>query len=137
MGDVYLFLNALSFAFHILVVDHFSKDIDGVRLSCAQFLVAGILSLTLMLCFETFPTFTEISAAWPAIAYAGFMSCGVAYTLQIVAQKNMNPTTASIIMSLEAVFSAIGGVIILGQMMTPIEIVGCVIMFAATLIAQL
>lgn len=119
-----------------MVVDHFTQKTDGVKLSCIQFLVCGILSAVVMFLFEKL-SWTDIFTAWAPILYAGILSCGVAYTLQIVGQKGMNPTIASLIMSLESVVSAIAGWIILGQVLSAGEIAGCIIMFAAIILAQL
>ena len=127
---------AVLFSLHILVIDYFSPKVDGVKMSCIQFLVCGILSGIPALIFEN-PQISSILAAWQPILYAGVMSCGVAYTLQIVGQKNMNPTVASLILSLESCISVLAGWIILGQSMSRKEILGCVIMFAAIILAQL
>ena len=105
-------------------------------MSCIQFLVAGILSGIPALLFEN-PTLTGLFAAKIPILYAGIMSCGVAYTLQIVGQKNMNPTIASLILSLESCISVIAGWLILGQSLSGREILGCVLMFVAIILAQL
>lgn len=136
-SDGFLFACAAVFACHILVIDHFSPVVDGVVLSCLQFAVAAVCSLLGMLLFEGLPAFADASAAFPAVLYAGVMSCGVAYTLQIIGQKNMNPAVASIILSLESCVSVIAGMLILGQMLTVREIIGCVFMFAAVLLTQL
>jgi len=135
-GDIYIMICALVFSVHILVVDHFSPLVDGVKLSCIQFFVAGILSAVPMLLFEN-PSFAQLQAASVSILYAGIMSCGVAYTLQVVGQKNMNPTIASLILSLESVVSVLAGWIILDQALSTREIIGCVLMFAAIILAQL
>lgn len=127
---------ALLFSMHILVIDHFSPMVDGVQMSCIQFAVCAVISGVAMLIFEQ-PTMANILAAWKAIMYAGVMSSGVAYTLQIVGQKGMNPTIASLIMSLESVISVIAGWLILGQALTAREIFGCVLMFCAIVLAQL
>ena len=105
-------------------------------MSCIQFLVCGILSGIPALIFEN-PNISNILQAWMPILYAGILSCGVAYTLQIVGQKGMNPTVASLIMSLESCISVLAGWIILGQNLTTREIIGCVVMFAAIVLAQL
>ena len=118
------------------MIDHFSPLTDGVKMSCIQFLVAGILSGIPALLFEN-PTLTGLFAAKIPILYAGIMSCGVAYTLQIVGQKNMNPTIASLILSLESCISVIAGWLILGQSLSGREILGCVLMFVAIILAQL
>lgn len=135
-GDVYLLLCAIVFSAHILIIDHFSPLVDGVKMSCIQFFVAGILSAIPMLLFEN-PSFAQLKAASVSILYAGIMSCGVAYTLQIVGQKNMNPTIASLILSLESVVSVLAGWIILHQALSTREIIGCVLMFGAIILAQL
>ena len=135
-GDIYIMICALIFSVHILIVDHFSPLVDGVKLSCIQFFVAGILSAVPMLLFEN-PSFAQLQAASVSILYAGIMSCGVAYTLQVVGQKNMNPTIASLTLSLESVVSVLAGWIILDQALSTREIIGCVLMFAAIILAQL
>ena len=135
-GDILVMICAVLFSLHILVIDYFSPKVDGVKMSCIQFLVCGILSGIPALIFEN-PQISSILAAWQPILYAGVMSCGVAYTLQIVGQKNMNPTGASLILSLESCISVLAGWIILGQSMSRKEILGCVIMFAAIILAQL
>ena len=136
-GDFYMFLCAMIFSVHILVIDYFSPKVDGVLMSCVQFLVAGALSAVGMLIWETAPGWGQITAAWLPIVYAGVMSCGVAYTFQILGQKNVNPTIASLILSLESVISVLAGWVLLGQTMSPREITGCVLMFAAIVLAQL
>ena len=135
-GDIMIFACALVFAVHILVIDYFSPRTDGVKMSCIQFLVCGILSGLPALLFES-PDLAGILAAKVPILYAGVMSCGVAYTLQIVGQKNMNPTVASLILSLESCISVIAGWLILGQNLSSREIFGCVLMFGAIILAQL
>lgn len=135
-GDIYIMICAFVFSAHILIIDHFSPLVDGVKLSCIQFFVAGILSAIPMLLFEN-PSFTQLQAASVSILYAGIMSCGVAYTLQVVGQKNMNPTIASLILSLESVVSVLAGWIILNQTLSTREIIGCVLMFGAIILAQL
>ena len=135
-GDAYVLLCALVFSFHILTIDHFSPLVDGVKMSCIQFLVSGVLSGIMMFLFEK-PQIGGILAAWLPILYAGVMSCGVAYTLQIVGQKDMNPTVASLILSLESVVSVLAGWLILGQKLSMKELLGCVIMFGAIILAQL
>lgn len=135
-GDFLVFLCAIVFAVHIMVIDHFSPRVDGVKMSCIQFFVCGILCAIPMFLFER-PDPAQILAAWMPLCYAGFLSCGVAYTLQIVAQKNTNPTVASLLMSLESVFAVLTGWIILGERLTPREFAGCALMFAAIILAQL
>lgn len=135
-ADIMLLLCALAFSFHILVVDYFSPKVDGVKMSCIQFFVCGVLSAVGMLFTET-PDISNIQAAWLPLLYAGLLSCGVGYTLQIVGQKGINPVIASLIMSLESVISALAGWVILGQVLSPKEILGCVLMFAAIIITQI
>ena len=135
-ADIMLLLCALVFSFHILVVDYFSPKVDGVKMSCIQFFVCGVLSAVGMLFTET-PDISNIQAAWLPLLYAGLLSCGVGYTLQIVGQKGINPVIASLIMSLESVISALAGWVILGQVLSPKEIVGCVLMFVAIIITQI
>lgn len=135
-ADIMLLLCALAFSFHILVVDYFSPKVDGVKMSCIQFFVCGVLSAVGMLFTET-PDISNIQAAWLPLLYAGLLSCGVGYTLQIVGQKGINPVIASIIMSLESVISALAGWVILGQVLSPKEILGCVLMFVAIIITQI
>ena len=135
-GDLLVLVCAFLFSLHILVIDYFSPKVDGVKLSCIQFLTCGILSGIPALLLEH-PELSSILAAWQPILYAGVMSCGVAYTLQIIGQKNMNPTVASLILSLESCISVLAGWIILGQQLSTKEILGCVIMFAAIILAQL
>ena len=113
-----------------------SPQFDGVRLSCIQFGVCGVLSGVTMLFFEQ-PDMASLLAAAVPILYAGIMSCGVAYTLQIVAQKFTKPTVASLLMSLESVFAVLAGILILGQVPSLREAAGCVLMFAAIVVAQL
>lgn len=136
LGDFLVFLCAVAFSVHIMVIDHFTQLVDGVKMSCIQFLVCGVLSGVCMFLFER-PDLQNILAAWQPILYAGILSCGVAYTLQIVGQKGMNPTVASLILSLESVISVLAGLVILGQMLSGREVVGCVLMFAAIVLAQL
>ena len=135
-GDLLVLVCAFLFSLHILVIDYFSPKVDGVKLSCIQFLTCGILSGIPALLLEH-PELSSILAAWQPILYAGVMSCGVAYTLQIIGQKNMNPTVASLILSLESCISVLAGWIILRQQLSTKEILGCVIMFAAIILAQL
>lgn len=135
-GDVLTFLCAVTFSFHILTVDYFAPQLDGVKLSCIQFATCGVLSTIGMFLFET-PTVDAVLAAWLPILYAGALSSGVAYTLQIVGQRGMNPTVASLLMSMESVISVIAGWAILNQMLSGRELIGCVLMFCAIILVQL
>ncbi len=134
--EILLILSAFFFSMHILVIDYFSPKTNGVKLSCLQFLVCGIINVILMFVFEN-PTFSGIWQAKLPILYAGVMSCGVAYTLQIVGQKGINPTVASLILSLESVVSIIAGWLLLGEKLSEKELLGCAIIFAATILAQI
>ena len=135
-GDIQLILCSICFSFHILVIDHFSPKTNGIKLSCIQFLVCGILSGICMLIFET-PSMENILNAWLPIMYAGAMSSGIAFTLQIIAQKDLHPTVASLIMSLESVISVLAGFVILNEVLSTYEIIGCVLMFIAIILAQI
>jgi len=134
-ADLILFVCAIGFTAHILVIDRFIPFVNGVKLSALQFLVAGILGLIFMFAFES-PSITVILKDAIPILYAGLLSSGVAYTLQIVAQKETNPTVASVVMSLESVFAVLSGVLF-GEVMSGREIVGCVLMFIAVILAQI
>ncbi|MDY4207995.1 MAG: DMT family transporter [Lachnospiraceae bacterium] len=135
-GDIFLFACALVFSIHILVIDYFSPKVEGVKMSCIQFLVCGIISLPFMFLLETPRMGAIVDAAWPLL-YAGVLSCGVAYTLQIIGQKNVNPAIASLILSLESCFSVLAGWVILGEKLSVCESIGCILMFAAIILAQL
>lgn len=135
-GDLLEMLCALGFTAHILVIDHFSPKVDGVKMSCIQFFVCGILAGIFMLILET-PSWENICNAAMPILYAGILSSGVGYTLQIVAQKDTQPTVASLLMSLESVFSLVFGWIILKEAMSGVELLGCCLMFAAIIWVQL
>ena len=135
-GDFYVFLCAICFSAHILVIDYFTQRVDGVELSCAQFLVVTILSAIGMLASET-PSLEALRMCmWP-ILYVGIFSSGVAYTLQILAQKDSNPTVVSLLLSLESVFATLAGAILLHDQMSGKEYLGCVLMLAAVVLAQL
>lgn len=134
-GDVLVLLGAFGFTAHILIIDHFSQKVDGVRMSCIQFFVAGALSLVCMFLFEA-PSVPAILSAWAPILYAGLLSCGVAYTLQVVAQKDTDPTVASLILCLESVFAVLFGWLLLGETLSMKELLGCILMFVAIVLAQ-
>ena len=136
LGDFLVLLCAIAFSIHILVIDHFSPKVDGVKMSAIQFLTAAIISAVPTLLWEQ-PVFTEVLQAWQPVLYAGVMSCGVAYTLQIIAQKNADPTVASLLLSLESVFSVLAGWVLLGQGLSLKELFGCVLIFCAIILAQL
>lgn len=136
LGDMLVLLCAFGFTVHIMVVDYFAPRLDGVKLSCIQFLVSGALGMICMFIFEE-PEPAAILDCWLPILYAGVLSSGVGYTLQVVAQKDAEPTIASLLMSLESVFAVIAGAIILHESMSGRELLGCVVIFAAVIIAQL
>ncbi len=135
-GDTLLLLCAFCFTAHIMVIDHFTNYCNPVKMSCIQFFTSGIISGILMLIFEK-PDINIILSAWLPICYAGVLSSGVAYTLQVVCQKNTEPTVASLLMSLESVFAVLSGAAVLGEIPTLRETVGCIIMFAAIILAQI
>ena len=135
-GDLLVLLCAVGFSVHILVIDYFSPKADGVLISCIQFFVAGFVCTVLTVLFEK-PSMENILAAKGPILYAGVLSSGVGYTLQVVAQKQIEPTVASLLMSLESVFSVIAGVFLLEQLLSAAELLGCVLVFAAIVLAQL
>lgn len=136
LGDFLELLCALCFSVHILILDHFTDLVDPVKLSCIQFFVCGVISAFPMMIIEK-PSLSVIISAWLPICYAGFLSSGVAYTLQAVAQKKCDPTLASLVMCLESVFSAVFGWMILKQALSIREIFGCVLMFVAIVIANI
>jgi drug/metabolite transporter (DMT)-like permease len=136
LGDVLCAICAFVFALHIITVDKFAADLDGVKISFVQMAFAGLVSLACAFIFEE-PNIADIAASWLPIAYAGVISCGVAYTLQIVGQKYAEPAVASIVMSLESVFGALAGALILFEFPSLPELAGCALMFTATLISQL
>ncbi len=135
-GDFYTMLCAAVFAIHILIVDHFSPGTDGVKLSLIQFATMTVISGVIMLLFEN-PDWAKITEVWLPICYVGIMSSGVAYTLQIVGQKNTEPAIASLLMSFESVFAMLAGIMLLHEIPTLAETIGSAIMFAAVIMAQL
>ena len=135
-GDVWELLCAFLFAVEILIVYHYSSRVDAVRLSRMQFLMMAVLSTVVMLLTEQ-PTIENLRAGLGAMLYAGILSSGIAYTLQIFGQEGVNPALASLVMSLESVFSALSGWLILGERLSLRELTGCVLMFAAIVLAQL
>lgn len=136
-GDLLVLCCAFFFSIHIMVIYYFNgKQVDGVRMSCIQFLVAGLISLVLMLVFEQ-PSLENLWAAKGSILYAGVLSCGVAYTLQILGQRDTEPTTATLILSLESVFAALSGWALLHETLSFKELAGCALVFAAVILAQI
>ena len=137
LGDVLALICAVFYAIQIMMIDKIlEKDINGVQLSFMQFVVAAIISIVLMFIFEH-PVITDIKTAAPSLLYSGIMSCGVAYTFQIVGQKHANPVVASLLMCMESVFAVIAAAIVLHQGMSLKEGAGCIIMFAAIILSQL
>ena len=153
-GDLLILVCAVCFAIHILVIDHFTATVDGMKLSCVQFLVAAVwATIAKVVCvllgmngtgdtsvvtsIFAMPDWDAILACTLPILYVGIFSSGVGYTLQILAQKDSNPTVVTILLSLESVFAVIAGAIILHQQMSVREYIGCVIMFAAVILAQI
>lgn len=135
-GDLLVFCCAILFSVHILVIDHFSPKADGVELSCIQFLVSGVICTGLAFILEK-PSLGGLLAGWLPLLYAGIFSCGVAYTLQIIGQRDMEPSAASLILSLESVVSVLAGWLLLGQKLTGKELSGCALVFAAVVLVQL
>ena len=135
VGDFVTLLCAVCFAVHILLVDKFSPGVDPIRLSCIQFLVCGLLSGAASL-ITGLPTGAQIAASWFPIVYAGVLSSAVAYTFQIIAQRNTDPAVASVLMSTESVFACLSGWIILGERLSGRELLGCALMFCAVLLSQ-
>lgn len=136
LGDLFLFCCAIAFAFHIFAVNRFVARVDGILLSALQFLVCGILSAILSLIFED-ASLQNVLAAAPQILYLGIASSGIAYTLQIIGQKFAEPTVASLTMSLESVFAALGGWLIVGNALSGRELLGCALVFVAIVLAQI
>lgn len=142
-GDIMILICAFIFSGHILAIDYFSPKVDGVKLACMQFFVCGIINVTYALIADS-PKIQPLLNSWMPLAYSGFLSCGVAYTLQIVAQKYTDPVSASIIMSLESVFSTLVTVLLValgwnltGGALTPRQIAGCAMMFGAIMLIQI
>ena len=135
-GDLLVLACAPIFAVQILLVDKFAPHTDGVRLSCIEFFTVGILNVPLMFIFEQ-PSLPAMVDSWMPLCYAGLLSSGVAYTLQVVAQKNTHPATASVLMSLESVFAVLAGLVLMQERLSAWELIGCAVMFAAVILAQL
>ncbi len=136
LGDLLMILCAVCFTAHIIIIDSVSFKADGIKLSCIQFLTAGMLSLVCALIFEHTPI-ENVIKAWLPILYVGIGSSAIGYTFQIIGQKKTQPAVASILMSLESVFALLGGLVVFGQMPSPREGVGCAVMFAAVILSQI
>ena len=135
-GDVLLLLCAVAFSVQILLIDRHCAGLDGLKLNCIQALVVTVLSVPWALLTETVDA-SRIASCWLPLGYAGILSMGVAYTLQIVGQKRVTPSAAALLMSLESVFAALFGWLLLHETMTKAELLGCVLVFAAVVISQL
>lgn len=135
-GDLLLLGCALMFAVQIVLIDKYAADLDALRLNLLQALVCTVLSTIVMLFTET-PTWSGITACWLPLAHVGFLSMGAAYSMQIIGQKNLEPSTASLIMSMESVFAVLFGWLILREVLTPWETAGCVLVFAAVILSQI
>jgi len=135
-GDVLLLLCAVAFSVQILLIDRHCAGLDGLKLNCIQALVVAVLSVPWALLTETVDA-SLIAACWLPLGYAGVLSMGVAYTLQIVGQKGVAPSAAALLMSLESVFAALFGWLLLHETMTRAEVLGCALVFAAVVISQL
>ena len=135
-GDLLLMASALAYAVQITLIDRYAGSLDGIRLNSVQCLTCAVFSAVTMFLTET-PRLSNILACWFPLAYAGILSMGVAYTLQIMGQRDLEPTTASLIMSLESVFALLCGWLILHETMTPAELTGCALVFSAVLISQI
>ena len=135
LGDSFVMLCSVIFAFQIMSVNHYSPKTDSLKLSCCMFFTVAILATISMFIFEN-PDWNSIYKALPSILYAGILSNGVAYTCQVIGQKGVNPSVASLIMCLESVFGALSGWVVLGEGLTARELTGCTLMFTAILIAE-
>ena len=135
-GDMFVLLCAFAFSCHILVVDYFAPKCDGIKLSCIQFLTAGIIGIVCMLIFES-PVIADILDCWLPILYCGVFSSGIAYTLQVLGQEHAEPSVASLILRLESVFAVLFGLLLIGESLTLYEGIGCVVIFIAVIISQL
>lgn len=135
-GDLFLMGCALAFSVQITCIDHFAADVDGFRMNCVQALTVALISIPFVIFTETVDI-TNLLACWGPLCFAGMLSMGLAYSLQIVGQKALEPTTASLIMSLESVFAVLGGWWLLGERMASHEMIGCTLVFAAVVISQM
>ncbi len=134
-GDILIMVSAVLYSVHILMIDYFAPKVDSVKLSCVQFFVVGLVSIMPVFALENPNIEGIIECKW-ALLFTGVVSCGIAYTLQIIGQKNTNPAVASLILSFESVFAVLTGYLILHEVLTLKEILGCILMFAAVIVAQ-
>ncbi len=135
-SDGLILLCAVFFALQILLIDRFSPAVNGIHFSCVQLAVSASVSTVLMLIFER-PTIADVAAAWLPLLYAGLLSSGIAYTLQVISQKNSNPTVVTLLMSLESVFAVLTGLVVFGDVLSFREVIGCVLMFGAVTLANI
>ena len=136
IGDIYLLGCAFTYSIQLTLVDVYGPGLDGLRLNCVQSLFCGVFAAIFMFCTEE-PVLANILACWSSIAYAGILSMGIAFSLQIIGQKHVEPTPASLIMSLESVFAVLCGWLLLNERMSKFEITGCILVFAAVILSQL
>ena len=136
IGDVMMAFCAVAFAVQITIVDRFAGELDSIRLNCIQALVVTVLSAIFMF-FTEKPQIQPIMNCWLPLCYAGVLSMGAAYSLQIVGQKSLEPTTASLIMSLESVFAVLSAWLILNERLKPWELAGCILVFCAVILSQI
>jgi drug/metabolite transporter (DMT)-like permease len=135
-GEFLVLLCALVYTAHIMVIDRFAEQVDPIKLSCVQFFTVGVVALPLAFIFET-PTVEGVLSAWLPLLYAGVLSSGIAFTLQVVAQRYTEPTIAAITMSFESVFALLSGAVILSEIPTAREWVGSALMFGAILLSEI
>lgn len=135
-GDLLLLGCASAFSVQILLIEKYAGELDGIRLNCIQALVVSVISIPFAVITEAV-RLSSIIACWLPLSFAGILSMGVAYTLQIVGQRNLESSRASLIMSLESVFAALGGWVVLHERMLPREWLGCALVFSAVLLSQL
>jgi drug/metabolite transporter (DMT)-like permease len=137
IGDTLVILCAVAFAAQMVSVDNFIDRVDGLKLSCIQFLFAGLLGMICMFIFEGPVSVSNIMTAWFPILYAGVISCGIGYTFQVLGQREADPTIAALILCLESVFGVLAGAILLHETMTTWEMMGCGLVFAAVILSQI
>jgi drug/metabolite transporter (DMT)-like permease len=137
-SDIIVLICSVLFSLHIIVIGYFSPKCDGVRFSCIQFLTAFVISTPITLICDGAPDVSLVMQFIPELLYYGVCSGGIAFTLQVLGQgmPDVNPAVASIILSLESVFGALGGAILLGEVMQPREYIGCAVVFAAVILSQ-
>ena len=135
-GDIVLLLCAVAFAVHVLFIDHFNNSISPIKFSSTQFLTAGVISLAIAIFTESI-TVSAVGNSLMSLLYLGIMSTGVAYTLQVIGQRGAHPTVAAIILSTESMFAVVGGVLFAGETMDTTALIGCAVMMAGIIVAQI